>query len=59
MSVGGYPTRIRLWADGRLLAIDQGADDQGSRPIGNAPDLLHDIRSGSWLGWPDFVGEVL
>ena len=44
-------------ADGRLVAIDQGADDRGSRPIGNAPDLLQEIRSGSWCGWPDFVGD--
>ncbi|GGS57962.1 PQQ-dependent sugar dehydrogenase [Actinokineospora fastidiosa] len=42
--------------DGRLLAVDQGADDRGSRPIGNAPDLLWEIRQGAWYGWPDFVG---
>lgn len=42
--------------DGRLLATDQGADDRGSRPIGNAPDLLYDIRPGGWYGWPDFIG---
>jgi glucose/arabinose dehydrogenase len=43
-------------ADGRLLAIDQGADDRGSRPIGAAPDLLFEVRTGAWYGWPDFVG---
>lgn len=42
--------------DGRLLALDQGADDRGSRPIGNAPDLLFEVRPGRWYGWPDFVG---
>lgn len=42
--------------DGRLLAVDQGVDDRGSRPMGNAPDLLYEIRSGAWYGWPDFVG---
>ena len=42
--------------DGRLLAVDQGADDRGSRPVGNAPDLLYEVRPGSWYGWPDFVG---
>ena len=26
--------------DGRLLATDQGADDRGSRPVGEVPDLL-------------------
>lgn len=42
--------------DGRLLALDQGADDRGSRPIGNAPDLLFEVRPGAWYGWPDFIG---
>jgi glucose/arabinose dehydrogenase len=42
--------------DGRLLAIDQGPDDRGSRPIGNAPDLLYVVDRGRWYGWPDFVG---
>jgi glucose/arabinose dehydrogenase len=41
--------------DGRLLATDQGADDRGSRPIGNAPDALHVVEAGGWYGWPDFV----
>jgi glucose/arabinose dehydrogenase len=42
--------------DGRLLAVDQGADDRGSRPIGDAPDLLYEVRPGAWCGWPDFIG---
>jgi glucose/arabinose dehydrogenase len=42
--------------DGRLLAIDQGADDRGSRPVGNVPDLLYEVRPGRWYGWPDFFG---
>jgi glucose/arabinose dehydrogenase len=42
--------------DGRLLALDQGADDRGSRPVGNAPDLLFEVRPGAWYGWPDFIG---
>jgi glucose/arabinose dehydrogenase len=41
--------------DGRLLATDQGADDRGSRPIGNAPDSLYVVEAGAWYGWPDFV----
>ena len=43
---------------GRLLATDQGADDRGSRPIGQAPELLFEVRRGAWYGWPDFVGGV-
>jgi glucose/arabinose dehydrogenase len=42
--------------DGRLLATDQGADDRGSRPAGNVPDLLFEVRKGAWYGWPDFIG---
>jgi glucose/arabinose dehydrogenase len=42
--------------DGRLIATDQGADDRGSRPVGNAPDLLFQIQKDSWYGWPDFIG---
>jgi glucose/arabinose dehydrogenase len=42
--------------DGRLLATDQGADDRGSRPVGNVPDLLFEVRQGAWYGWPDFIG---
>ncbi len=42
--------------DGRFLAIDQGADDRGSRPVGTAPDLLFQVREGAWYGWPDFIG---
>ncbi len=42
--------------DGRLLATDQGADDRGSRPVGNVPDMLFEVRQGAWYGWPDFIG---
>jgi len=42
-------------SDGRLLAIDQGADARGSRPLANCPDALFEVRPGAWYGWPDFV----
>ena len=44
--------------DGRLLAVDQGADDRGSRPVSNVPDMLFEVRAGAWYGWPDFIGDV-
>ncbi len=47
---------LRFLPDGRLLATDQGADDRGSRPVGNIPDLLFEVRPDIWYGWPDFVG---
>lgn len=49
---------IGFLPDGRLLAVDQGADDRGSRPMGNVPDMLFDVRQGAWYGWPDFIGDV-
>lgn len=42
--------------NGDLLAVDQGADDRGSRPVGNVPDYLFRVRAGAWYGWPDFFG---
>jgi len=45
-------------ADGRLLATDQGADDRGSRPLGDVPDLLHVVKEGAWYGWPDYIGNI-
>lgn len=47
---------IGFLPDGRLLAVDQGADDRGSRPVGNVPDMLFEVRHGAWYGWPDFIG---
>ncbi len=44
--------------DGRLLAVDQGADDRGSRPVGNVPDMLFEVKKDAWYGWPDFIGDV-
>ncbi|GAA1365967.1 PQQ-dependent sugar dehydrogenase [Streptomyces beijiangensis] len=44
--------------DGRLLATDQGADDRGSRPVGEVPELLYEVRQGAWYGWPDYIGAV-
>lgn len=45
---------------GRLLALDQGADDRGSRPVGNVPDALYEVRRGAWYGWPDYIcGEPI
>jgi glucose/arabinose dehydrogenase len=43
--------------DGRIVAIDQGADDRGSRPVGGAPDALFEIHAGRWYGWPDFIAD--
>ncbi len=42
--------------DGRLIATDQGADDRGSRPIGNAPDVLFEVRAGGLVRLAGFRG---
>ena len=47
---------LRFMPDGRLLAMDQGADDRGSRPVANIPDYLWEVKKGAWYGWPDFMG---
>jgi glucose/arabinose dehydrogenase len=50
------PFGLGFLPDRRLLATDQGADQRGSRPIARGPELLFEIKKGSWYGWPDFVG---
>jgi len=44
--------------DGRLIVTDQGSDDRGSRPVGNVPDLLLEIKAGCWYGWPDYIAGL-
>jgi hypothetical protein len=52
------PFGLRFLPDGRLLALDQGADDRGSRPVADVPDYLWEVRPGAWYGWPDYMGGV-
>jgi glucose/arabinose dehydrogenase len=52
------PFGLLFLRDGRLIVTDQGADDRGSRPVGNVPDLLFAVQPGRWYGWPDYVGTV-
>jgi glucose/arabinose dehydrogenase len=52
------PYGLGFLPDGRLIAIDQGSDDRGSRPVGNGPDLLFEVKPGRWYGWPDFIGDA-
>ena len=40
--------------DGRLLAIDQGMDNTGSRPVVNDHDSLWEVQYGGWYGFPDY-----
>jgi glucose/arabinose dehydrogenase len=52
------PYGLHFLPDGRLLALDLGINDRGSRPVGEAPSCLYEIKAGSWYGWPDFAAGV-
>lgn len=52
------PYGLGFSPEGRLLALDLGMNDRGSRPVGNAPSCLFAIEPGAWYGWPDFVAGV-
>jgi glucose/arabinose dehydrogenase len=48
------PFGLALTPDGRLFATENQFDVRGSRPVWGTGDLLWEIRSGMWYGWPDF-----
>lgn len=52
------PFGLSFGSDGQLYAADNGYDDRGSRPVGNAPDVIWRVKQGAWYGFPDFVGGV-
>lgn len=49
------PFGLEFLKDGRLLAVDLGMNDRGSRPVGNGPDSIFHVESGKYYGWPDFI----
>jgi glucose/arabinose dehydrogenase len=50
------PYGLAFSPSGRLYATDNGYDMRGSRPLYGAPDLLWEVKPGTWYGWPDFSG---
>ena len=52
------PYGIEFLADGRLLAVDLGINDRGSRPAGNVPDCIFEVTQGAWYGWPDYAAGI-
>jgi hypothetical protein len=52
------PYGISFNRQGDLIAIDIGINDRGSRPIGNVPDCLYQVKQGQWYGWPDFAAGI-
>ncbi len=53
------PFGLAFSPDGRLFVTDNSYDDRGSRPVHGTGDLLWEVRSGKWYGWPDFHGARL
>lgn len=49
------PYGLGFLPDGRLLAVDLGMNDRGSRPVGHAPECIYVVEAGRWYGWPDYV----
>lgn len=48
------PYGLAFSPDGKLFLTENGFDDRGSRPVWGAGDVLWEIQSGMWYGWPDF-----
>ena len=54
------PFGLALTPDGRLYVTENQFDVRGSRPVWGTGDLLWEIRSGMWYGWPDFfAGQAI
>lgn len=50
------PSGLAFDRKGVLWACNQGYEERGSRPVANAPDELHALKSGRWYGFPDYAG---
>jgi len=48
------PYGLAFSKDGKLFITENGFDDRGSRPVWGAGDVLWEIQTGMWYGWPDF-----
>jgi glucose/arabinose dehydrogenase len=48
------PTGIAFNENGKLFAVNHGADQRGSRPIANDSDKFHDVllNATAFYGWP-------
>jgi len=54
------PFGLTFSPDGRLYITENGYDDRGSRPVWGAGDVLWEVNTGIWYGWPDFsAGKAL
>lgn len=52
------PFGLAFGPGGKLYVTDNGYDDRGSRPAWGTPDVLWEVQSGVWYGWPDFAAGL-
>lgn len=48
------PFGLAFSPDGRLFITENGYDERGSRKVWGTGDVLWEVRTGMWYGWPDF-----
>lgn len=48
------PYGLAFSPNGKLFVTDNAYDVRGSRPVWGTGDVLWEIKSGLWYGWPDF-----
>lgn len=54
------PFGMAFSPDGNLYLTDNAYDNRGSRPVWGAGDVLWEVETGKWYGWPDFsAGESI
>jgi glucose/arabinose dehydrogenase len=67
LPLGGGPAELVAWGfrnpfglafspEGNLFVTDNSYDIRGSRPVYGAGDILWQVKSGAWYGWPDYHG---
>lgn len=54
------PSGLAFNEEGKLFAVNHGADERGSRPIANDSDKFHEVKLNetAFYGWPDFFGNA-
>lgn len=52
------PFGLGFSADGRLYVSDNAFDDRGNRPVWGVGDVLWEIKTGAWYGWPDYSAGI-
>ncbi|HYG37144.1 MAG TPA: glucose dehydrogenase [Cytophagales bacterium] len=49
------PFGLAVSPDSKLFITENSFDERGSRPIWGSGDVLWEINTGKWYGWPDFA----